>query len=527
MSDTGSKQHSPLRIEELLVPEAFPHPVSELRLVETHISWVILTGSLAYKIKKPVKLDFIDTSTLARRQHYCEEELRLNRRLAPEIYLRVVPIARRGGQACIDGAGPAIEYAVCMKQFPPDRQLSALLERGDVSVQEMLELGATLARFHLETPELPRAQAEQATQNIHELVFDNLAQLLAYTEPHGKNVELRHLWEWTRAAIDAHQATFEIRAAGNCIRDCHGDLHARNIVRFERRLVPFDCIDFDPQLRRIDVMNDIAFLVMDLHSCQREDLAAALLTRYLEITGDYEGVRLIPFYAVYRALVRAKVDAITVAQSPHLADEYSERMQRRVRTALELTQRPKPMLLLMHGLSGSGKSWLSEQLVAPLRALRIRSDVERKRLLGASPQTAGFQEGHYAPQMNRRVYARLVDCAESCLQAGFNVIVDAAFLDAADRDLLTRLADRMDVNCAFISCHADTATLLGRVDARARAGNDESEADRSVLEAQLRDFEPLQESRHRAVIRVDTRAADAVDKAVDAARALLVSRLGV
>lgn len=524
MSDTGIEQRPSLRIEELLVPAAFPHAVRGLRLVETHISWVILTGSLAYKIKKPVKLDFIDTSTLQRRQHYCEEELRLNRRLAPELYLRVVPISRRSdGQACIDGAGPAIEYAVCMKQFSPDLQLSALLERGEVSVQEMAELGATLARFHLESPELPGEQAAQATQNTHEMVFANLAQLLTYTEPHGRNTELRHLWEWTRAGISAHQATFEIRAAANCIRDCHGDLHARNIVRFEQRLVPFDCIDFDPQLRRIDVMNDIAFLVMDLHSCRREDLAAVLLTRYLEITGDYPGVRLIPFYGVYRALVRAKVDAITVAQSPHLAAEYTERMQRRVRTALALTQRPTPTLLLMHGLSGSGKSWLSEQLVAPLRALRIRSDVERRRLLGASARAAGFKQGNYTPEMNRRVYARLVDCAESCLQAGFNVIVDAAFLDAADRDLFTRLADRMDVNCAFISCHADTDTLLNRVAARSRAGKDASEADRAVLEAQLRRFEPLQDARHRPVIRVDTGAADAVDKAIEAARALLAS----
>lgn len=518
--EPGTDPPSPLRIEELLVPAAFPHATSELRLVETHISWVILTGSLAYKIKKPVKLDFIDTSTLERRRHYCNEELRLNRRLVPELYLRVVPITRQDGQARVDGAGEPIEYAVCLKQFSPDQELPALLERRDVSLQEITQLAETLAQFHLQTPEFSDSRAPETTQRMYDTVLDNLEQLLQDRQ----TPELRQLWDWTRAAIASHESTFEARARTHRIRDCHGDLHAANIVRFAGRLVPFDCIDFDPHLRMIDVMNDIAFLVMDLHSRHREDLAAALLTRYLEITGDYDGVRLLPFYAVYRALVRAKVDAVAVAQSPHLAAQYIDRMQRRVRVAIELTQRRQPILLLMHGVSGSGKSWLSEQLVAPLPALRIRSDVERRRLLGTSPAAAGFKQGNYTPEMSHRVYARLVECAESCLQAGFNVIVDAAFLDAADRELFTGLADRMLITCAFISCHADSTTLLDRVAIRAARGNDVSEADQSVLGAQLRDFEPLELQQDRPIISVDTRDADVIQKVVGAVHALLVTQ---
>lgn len=508
-----------LRIEELLVSTAFPHAVSELRLVETHISWVVLTGSFAYKIKKPVKLDFIDTSTLERRQHYCNEELRLNRRLAPELYLRVAPITRHEGRALIDGDGEPIEYAVCLKQFSPDQELPALLDRRDVSLQEMVQLAETLAYFHLCTPESSDSRGPDTTQRMFDTVLDNLDQLLEDQQ----TPELRRLWDWTRAAIAAHESTFEARASAHHIKDCHGDLHAANIVRFEGRLVPFDCIDFDPHLRRIDVMNDIAFLFMDLYSRRREDYAAVLLNRYLEITGDYDGVRLLPFYAVYRALVRAKVDAVIVAQSPQRSDEYIERMQRRVRTATELTRRKQPILLLMHGVSGSGKSWLSEQLVAPLPALRIRSDVERKRLFGAS-SPAGIKRGNYAPEMSHRVYARLVECAESCLQAGFNVIVDAAFLDAADRELFTGLADRMLITCAFVSCHADPSTLLNRVTNRAGRGDDASEADQTVLSAQLRDFEPLSLKQNRPVIQVDTRDADAIEQAVGAVRALLVRR---
>lgn len=507
-----------LRIEELLVPSAFPHAVTELRLVETHISWVVLTGTLAYKIKKPLELDFIDTSTLERRRRYCEEEVRLNRRLAPELYLRVVPITRAGGTARVEGNGEAVEYAVCLKQFPADAELPVLLECDQVSLPEMIRLGETLAHFHLQAPELSGEHAPDATQRMYDTVLANLEQLLEYTEQHRMTPELRWLWDWTRQAIDEHEATFEQRVRDHRIRDCHGDLHAANIVRFEGRLVPFDCIDFDPQLRSIDVINDIAFLIMDLHGYRRDDFAAGLLSRYLEITGDYEGIRLLPFYAVYRALVRAKVDAIAAEQSPHLADNYTERMRRRVRTALELTQRPRPILLLMHGVSGSGKSWLSEQLVAPLRAIRLRSDVERKRLLRAPSTTTGFKQGNYAPAMSHRVYARLTDCAESCLQAGFNVIVDAAFLDASDRELLLSLADRMVVRCAFVSCSADPTTLLERVAARAEHGADPSEADESVLRSQLRDFVPLNAQQQHRVITVDTRDADAVEQVVNAVR---------
>lgn len=524
MSDVdqpGANERSSLRIEELLVPSAFPHAVTGLRLVETHISWVVLTGELAYKIKKPLKLDFIDTSTLQRRQHYCTEELLLNRRLAPELYLRVVPIARQNGRALVDGSGTAIEYAVCLKQFSADEELPALLERGDVSSQEILQLGETLAHFHLQAPASSSAQAPEATQRMYDTVLDNLEQLLAHTSQHRVMPELRRLWDWTRAAIIANEAAFDERARTGHIRDCHGDLHAANIVRIDRRLVPFDCIDFDPQLRWIDVMNDIAFLVMDLHGRGREDLAAVLLNRYLEITGDYEGVRLLPFYAVYRALVRAKVDALAIEQTPRLADQFFARLQRRVRTAITLTERPRPVLLLMHGLSGSGKSWLSERLVAPLQALRIRSDVERKRLTDTSQAVAAFKQGRYAPEVSHRVYARLMECAESCLQAGFNVIVDAAFLDESDQELFTGLADRLHVTCAFVSCHADPATLLNRVAARIERGADASEADQSVVNAQLRAFKPLSTQQRRPFIQVDTRNADVVAMVVGAVHTLL------
>ena len=522
MSVAESGPDSLLRIDELLRPDAFPHPVTELRVVETHISWVVLTGSFAYKIKKPLKLDFIDTSTLERRQHYCNEELRINRRLAPELYLEVVPITRDNGRIRINGDGAVVEYSVRMRQFASGDELAALLDRGDVSLDEIERLAGLLARFHEQAARPVRHQSLEHTQRMYDSVLGNLEQLIEHAEKTEPATDLRRLWNWTRASIRAHESAFETRERTGCIRECHGDLHAANIVRIERRLVPFDCIDFDPLLRRIDVMNDIAFLIMDLQSRGRTDLSTTLLNHYLEITGDYDGVRLVPFYAVYRALVRAKVDAIAAGQSPAQARRFNERLQRRVRTALELIHQHRPALVLMHGPSGSGKSWLSGQLVSTLPALRIRSDLERKRLLGEShaSERDGFKVGRYAPTTNHRVYARLVDCAESCLQAGFNVVIDAAFLEETDRELFEGLAKRLGVACTFISCNCDAATLLDRVTTRAARADDVSEADCEVVAAQLRTFQPLVAESGRHIIEVDTRDPSVIQTVVAAVRSV-------
>jgi predicted kinase len=282
--------------------------------------------------------------------------------------------------------------------------------------------------------------------------------------------------------------------------------------------VPFDCIEFDPRLRWIDVLSDLAFLVMDLMSRGAEALAALLLSAYLESTGDYDGVRLLPFYAVYRALVRAKVDAIAAAQSAGRSAHYEERLRDRVRAALEWIDRRRPTLVLMHGLSGSGKSWLSERLVPAFPALRIRSDLERKRLTSTAAGPASWRQGIYAPEVSHRTYARLVECAESCLQAGFNVVVDAASLDPADRELVRGISTRLQTGFRIVSCQADTATLFERLRDRAREGKDPSDADVAVLQAQLRGVRPFTAAEEGHVITADTRERDVVERVVDALR---------
>jgi aminoglycoside phosphotransferase family enzyme/predicted kinase len=520
-SKADTQVHAAFRIQELLTPEAFPHPVSEISLRETHISWIVLTGSFAYKIKKAVKFDFIDALTLERRRTLCDEELRLNRRLAPELYVDVVAITRSSGRLLVGGDGPAVEYAVRMRQFDASDELPALLARQYVGVAQIEELGEALAQFHLSAAVAPRAQAPEKTQQMYDSVFGNLAQLLAHFQGEH-SMGLNRLIDWTHDTAQTLEHAFEARERGGFVRECHGDLHAANIVRLHGRLVPFDRIEFDPRLRWIDVVNDVAFLVMDLTGHDRSDLALALLSRYLEATGDYEGVHLLPFYAAYRALVRAKVDALAAEEVPARAAEFCDRMQRRIRSALSWIAPRQPLLILMHGLSGSGKSWLSGQLVPELRAIRIRSDIERKRLAGMLPtQSAAdhHREGIYSPEFSHRTYARLADSAESCLRAGFDVIVDAAFLDATDRELFRALGKRVGVRRIIISCQADPGVLTERITRRSSGLGDPSDATLPVLDQQLREIRPFEPAEQPHVIVVDTGEPDALRRTLAAVRA--------
>ncbi len=501
-------------IEDLLRSDAFPHEVSALQLRETHISWVILTGSFAYKIKKPVKLDFIDASTLEQRRHYCEEEVRLNRRTAPDLYIDVVAITLQHGRALIGGHGIAVEYAVRMRQFSPMDELPALLAKQAVAAEEMAALGELIAAFHRDAPHAPTMRAPEKTEQIHRAVFDNLQQLLDMAAPADPEERMNHLAAWTRDTAHELAATFQQREREGFIREGHGDLHAANIVRHEQRLVPFDCIEFDTRMRWIDVIDDISFLVMDLMSYGRDDLATTLLSRYLEVTGDYDGMQLLPFYATHRALVRAKVDALTARSVPARAAECRDRKEQRLVAAMTWTTPQRhPFLILMHGASGSGKSWLSDRLVPELPALRIRSDLERKRLAHLGPAqsaAAGVREGIYSPRFSERTYERLAHCAERCLLTGFSVIVDASFLDGAHRETFQALAARLGVPRLIVSCESDPIAASAHLLERSARGTDASDATLAVLDAQLREFKPFPPSERADVIEVDARAPHAV-----------------
>jgi uncharacterized protein len=507
-------------------PSAFPHTVTRLEVRETNISWVILTGLLAYKIKKSIQLDFIDASTLAQRRHLCEEELRLNRRLAADLYLDVVPITQDAHGACVAGEGPVIEYAVRMKQFRASQELSALLECGQVSQQELVDLAQRLAQFHEAAARTPFDTGSRHTQHLHDAVLGNLATLLSHLDADTTLPEMGFLIDWTHDYLHDSLARLRMREQSGAIRECHGDLHARNVVRWRGQLVPFDCLEFDPKLRWIDVMNDVAFLVMDLTAHGRKDLAFAFLNAYLERTGDYDGVRHLAFYSVYRALVRAMVDSLGAEKDSGHRQELQSRLRMRVKTAAACVTRSAPTLFIMHGPSGSGKSWLSDRLVPQLGAVRIRSDRERKRLGGIPTSVVhevGFEQGLYKPEISHRTYARLFECAESCLEGGVNVIVDASFLQGADRLLFRELAMRGGFRFVILVCKADPLVLTQRVQKRAQLGVDPSDAGAEVLKRQLQKKQPLGADEQSDVITIDTTEPQAFQKAFAAIQDRLAS----
>jgi aminoglycoside phosphotransferase family enzyme/predicted kinase len=512
-------------IRELLRPEAFPHAVAGLELVETHISWVILTGQYAYKIKRAVKFDFIDTSTLERRRHLCEEELRLNRRLAPELYLDVVPITATAAGLRVGGNANVVEYAVRMLQFERSQEFSELLSGHAVAAEEVLDLARTLAGFHASAAVAAGDSPFGDYDAIIRVVTENLAELASRTGISADAGRQEPLHDWLRAAFERARPRIEARKTGGFVRECHGDLHARNIVRFGGRFVPFDCLEFNPAMRWIDVANEIAFLYMDLLGYGRDDLAHVFLSAYLEVGGDYSALALVRPYAVHLALVRAKVDAIQAASaSGPAAAPARERLAHRVALAGRIAGSPDPALILMSGVSGSGKSWLSERLIGALGAVRVRSDLERKRLLGLDALTrtaSGIGAGIYTADLTARTYDRLLACAEEAIGGGHSVILDATFLAAAERARFAELAHRTGRRFLLVRCTAAPAVLRERLRARDAAGRDPSEADVAVLERQLRMAEEPGPGELAHTVSIDTSAIASGGPAIAAVRRAL------
>jgi predicted kinase len=339
---------------------------------------------------------------------------------------------------------------------------------------------------------------------------------------------VNELSKWLDAALHELGPVIEQRKGSGAVRECHGDLHARNIVRWRQQWMPFDCIEFNPDLRWIDVMSDVAFLFMDLAAYEREDLAYAFLSRYLEDSGDYGGLRLLRLYAVYRALVRAKIDAIgAAALSSESAQTMLTREAERLRIASELTQPRAPVLMITHGVTACGKSWLSERLVTSIHAVRVRSDLERKRLAGLAPlerSGSGVGEKLYAGEATDRTYARLRECAEWGLSAGLNVVVDAAFLRAAQRSMFRDLALQQRSQFVIVSCHASRATLRARLETRTRIGLDPSEATTAVLEHQFATQEPLSAEEQAHVLLIDTNWLTSADAGIESVKARVGDR---
>lgn len=493
----------PELIESLRRSNAFPHPAGDVSVLETHISWVILAGDFAYKIKKPVKLEFLDFSSLELRRHFCNEELRLNRRLAPELYLDVVPICGDRAAPVVGGDGEPIEFAVRMRRFPQEMLLSRLLQAGTLQSSQIDLLAREIAEFHAGIDRAETCSLWGTAESIRQQALDNLVALGTIDDP-AVETELQTLRAWTEREWERLRDTFGTRRLQGFIRECHGDLHLGNMVRLDERVVLFDGIEFSESLRWIDVQSDAGFVAMDLLDRGASAYARRFINAYLEQTGDYAGLSVLPYYIVYRALVRAKVAGIRMQQA---GDESAARersnseLRGYLNLALAYTLRATPVLAITCGLSGSGKTTGTQSLIEHEGMIRVRSDVERKRLCGLRAEqsaAAAPGAGIYATEISRRTYDRLADIARSAIAAGYPIVVDATFLKRAHRERFRQLADELCVPFRIISFEADEATLRSRVRARGRA--DASDADEAVLERQLSQFERLGDDERRFVV---------------------------
>ncbi len=478
-------------VDALRKPDAYPHPCDEIRLFETHISWVFLTGEFAYKVKKPVDFGFLDFSTLPKRRFYCEEECRCNSNFAPELYCGVVCISvDPGGRFHVGDDSDVVEFAVKMRQFDDANQLDHLLERNQLDAQMLRRFATDIAAVYHDLPALTDDVAVNQRDRIIHPLCENFRTLVASPSTQDYRATIDRLRTWSVDTYEQLQAGFIDRARDGWIRERHGDLHLSNLVLTDDGIRAFDCIEFSADLRRIDAISDIAFLFMDCAVRDRQDLAYAFVDGYLEATGDYSGAQLLRFYAVYRSLVRAKVAALQLNQS--FDEDATARLDKHIKWASNIVEQGVGTITLMCGVSGSGKSWLAAQLVAELPGIRIRSDIVRRQLAGLDrTQCSGskLSGGIYKPEISKTVYARLLELTEELVTAGENVIVDATFLSRTDRAAFESLAAMHDSRCCVVLCEAPPDVLRQRVIQRLTDGDDPSEATTAVVENQFNKFE--------------------------------------
>ncbi len=479
-------------VEALSNPAAYPHPVDAVRVIHTHISVVFLAGRCVYKLKKPVDFGFLDFTTLEKRRHFCEEEVRLNRRLTPSVYLGVVPITADAAGVRIEGTGDAVEWAVKMERLPEGASLLDRLPRGGVTPDLLAELAAKIAAFYARAESGPHIAAfgkfDVVAGNAREN-FEQAAPQIGVTVSRAVFDRLRALNEATLARL---RPLIEARAARGVPRDTHGDLHLDHVYYFPDRqppenLVAIDCIEFNERFRFADPVADVAFLVMDLAFHGHRDLAAVFAEAYFRAAGDAEGTALLPFYTAYRAAVRAKVEGFELTEKEIPEDERTAALTRAKAHWLlalgELEERDRrPCLVLVGGLPGSGKSTLARGLAERADFIVIRSDVVRKELAGLptdAPAHGPHDEGIYSPEWSDRTYAECLRRAEELLFGGERVIVDANFWEEARRRAFLDSAARLGVPAVFILCRTSPETAKRRIEARV---GDASDADCAVYE---------------------------------------------
>jgi hypothetical protein len=505
-------------------------PGAPVERIDTHISSVLLAGADAFKLKKPLRLPFLDFTTLAARRHFCAEELRINRRTAPQLYVALRPVlgppdAPRLGRADdATDAAQAIDWAVQMHRFDPAQGLDRLAARGELDAALIDQLAQAMAAFHAALPAPPADQAAPGDPDtVWRWAADNLRSLAELAGSGGARhwqADIHRLQDWSTRRFATLRPLMAERHRAGRVRECHGDLHLGNWVRLGGVPVAFDAIEFNAELRWLDPVSDLAFPFMDLLAHGRHDLAWQLVNGWFELSGDYAGAPLLGWFAVYRALVRAKVALIEAGQAPAaLTSAPLARAEAHLQLALRLAAQggglggepaSTPLLIALGGLSGSGKSTVAQCCAEQLGALRLRSDVERKRLFGMSPRQRPGQAGApgaerlYSTAATEATYARLFALSRALLGAGLSVVFDAASLRRSERDMRRQLAHDCGARHLLLHCSAPPAVLAARVAARTQRDDDASDADIAVLTRQRGFEEALDPTELADTLQIDT-----------------------
>lgn len=491
------------QISQLLSPEAYPEKTYAVFMRQTHISLLFFTDSHVFKIKKPVNLGFLDFSNVEKRKFFCNEEIRLNRRLAPDIYLDVQEVrCDKQGRVSIDGTGEVIDYAVKMVRMPEDRMMARMLDRGDVTVEQIDQLADLVAGFHEKAERGGRIADFGSVEAIRKNWRDNLEQTKVCI---GKTISLQDhtlISAWVDETIAAKQELFESRVKDGFIRDCDGDLHTENIC-LDEKIHVFDCIEFNEAFRFSDTAADVAFLVMDLEYHGRRDLAERFIHEYLRKSGDSGLAAVLPLYLANRAFIRGKVESIRL-NDPMFSDEEKQeaalRAKRFFRLARGYALRGKlPLTMFMTcGPSGCGKTVLASELAFQLGVAHFSSDLERKKLAGISPTERGADI--YGAQWNAATYARLTELATAELAAGRTAVVDATFIKKEHRAPLISLAAKYAAS-VFILCPVSNEMLIKtRLEERMQTDDSVSDGTFEVYRRQNSVFEMPTDDEARVVV---------------------------
>ncbi len=472
-------------------------PVS--KVIETHCSWVMLVGRHAYKVKKPVELGFLNYTTLARRYQACRRELEVNRPFAPQLYHDVVAVTQSPTGPVFEGDGKIIDYAVKMTRFDDDCLLSRQLELGQVTVQQMQDLADQIIAYHQSLAPVPQTGSGPTVSGLSGPMLLNFEFLESHLSPEWVK-PVTQLKEWACRQLNALTPQIEQRIQGGFMRPCHGDLHLDNLIVWQGHFVAFDAIEFNDSFREIDVVNELAFLAMDLKDRGHSKHAHELLNHYFEQTSDYAALPLLRLYQVYRALVRAKVDLIQQLQrSGEERGEWSSEGAEYLELATSFAQPEKPRLLMTHGLSGSGKSTFAREWIREHGGFQLRSDALRrvveKELLSKEKSEANLER--YSAKMTQLTYARLTAFAKTILEAGDSVVADATYLKAAQRKMLYDMANALGQRVEVIDFDLPHESLRQRILDRR---HDLSEASTEVLERQILSEEPLTPDEQQAVV---------------------------